>query len=346
MIAKSQESSVFLSLRRHSMILGCLASTGLVLVAGCRAGSAVPLSRPSPPPASRPAVDESAVAPTIVKVLYVEGGPRWEYQYIKIALLHHPAVRISFLLTSADPGYDQPASDPDPNIGFAGRVTAFPDTAEGLAAYDVVLFGDVPSQQFTDKQLQLLCDFVRKDGGGFAMIAGPRFAPISFRSTRLSSLLPVDIDHVAADRKDEQFSADFRPVLTEAGRASPMFQARQGPASPADPLPGLWDGAEPLFWYCRGVTVRVTAGQKPAQVLAVHPSAKAPDGKPAPLLVLGKSGEGSVLFSAIDDTWRWRSAGRQSAYADYWVALLRALAPRQRSREPEKSGQGYSLPGQ
>ncbi len=108
----------------------------------------------------------------IVKVLYVEGSPRWEYRYIKTALLHHPAVRISFLLTSADPGYEQEASDPDPSIGFAGRVTAFPETAEGLGAYDVILFGDVDSREFTDKQLQLLCDFVRKDGGGFAMIAG------------------------------------------------------------------------------------------------------------------------------------------------------------------------------
>lgn len=324
--------------RRPGPILACLALTSLGLVAGgClagRAGPVVPSSRPSPPPASQPAVEEGK----IVKVLYVEGAPRWEYRYIKTALLHHPAVRISYLLTSADPGYEQEASDPDPRIGFAGRVKAFPKTAEELRAYDVILFGDVPSQQFTDRQLQMLCDFVQKDGGGFAMIAGPRFAPISYRSTRLSGLLPVEIDHVAPDGKDEQFSEGFHPVLTEAGRVSPIFGLSAGPTSTAETRPSLWEGAEPLFWYCRGVTVQVTAGQKPPQVLAVHPSAKAPDGSDAPLLVLGRCGAGSVLFSAIDDSWRWRSAGQQSAYADYWVAMLRALAPKQRRSDVPGNG--------
>jgi uncharacterized membrane protein len=313
--------------RRHSSIPACLALACLFLMqGGCRPGGARLSSLPSPPssrPASRPVAEER-----IVKVLYVEGEPRWEYRYIILALLHHPAVRISCLLTSADPGYEQQSSDPDPKIGFAGRVKAFPETAEGLAAYDVILFGDVPSQQFTDKQLQLLCDFVTKHGGGFAMIAGPRFAPISYRSTRISGLLPVDIDRVAADGEDEQFSEGFRPVLTEAGRASPIFQSLEGPTGPVDREPGMKEGADPLFWYCRGVTVRAADGQKPPQVLAVHPSAKAPDGSDAPLLVLGRSGEGSVLFSAIDDSWRWRSASGRSAYANYWVALLNALAPK------------------
>jgi hypothetical protein len=311
----------------------------VLLTGGCPDGRAPTSIRPStpspvpPPPANQPAAEEK-----IVKVLYVEGDPRWEYRYIQLALLHHPAVRISCLLTSADPGYEQQASDPDPKIGFAGRVTAFPDTAEGLTAYDVILFGDVSSQQFTDKQFQLLCDFVRKSGGGFGMIAGPRFAPVSYRSTRISGLLPVAIDHVAADGKDEQFTEGFRPNLTEAGRVSRTFGPPDGQAALADSRPVLWEGGEPLFWYCRGASIQVAAGQKPPEVLAVHPSAKAPDGSDAPLLVLGRSGEGSVLFSAIDDSWRWRSAGRTSAYADYWVALLRALAPKQERRHAPGMG--------
>lgn len=140
--------------------------------------------------------------------------------------------------------------------------------------------------------------------------------------------MPVDIDRVAPDGKDEQFSKGFRPLLTDAGRASPIFRPLEGPVSPADPHPGLREDADALFWYCRGVTVRAATGEVPPQVLAVHPSAKASDGSDAPLLVLGRSGKGSVLFSAIDDSWRWRSAGGQSAYADFWIAQLRALAPK------------------
>ena len=43
-----------------------------------------------------------------------------------------------------------------------------------LMKYDVVLFGDVDPRQFTDRQLQMVSDFVNKKGGGFGMIAGPR----------------------------------------------------------------------------------------------------------------------------------------------------------------------------
>jgi len=280
-----------------------------------------PSSQPSPPATSQPAADAK-----VVKVLYVEGYPRWEYRYIKLALLHDPAVRLSCLLTSADPGYEQEASDPDPKIGFTGRVKAFPESADALAAYDVILFGDVDKRLFTDRQLELVADFVQKRGGGFGMIAGPRFAPAGYRNTLIAGLLPVNFDRVAADGKDEQFAEGFRPVLTQAGRDSAIFKILQQPAGAADAHPELPEGL--LYWYCRGVTVQSAVGANPPQVLAVHPSAKAPDGSDAPLLVLGRCGEGTVLFSAIDDSWRWRSTGGHSAYVNYWVEQLRALASR------------------
>jgi hypothetical protein len=309
------------SLRHHDLIL--LASICLTLMARASLAGGVPAqpsSQPSGPAASQPAADAK-----VVKVLYVEGYPRWEYRYIKLALLHQPAVRISCLLTSADPGYEQEASDPDPKIGFLGRVKAFPATADALAAYDVILLGDVDRRLFTDKQLELIADFVRKRGGGLGMIAGPRFAPVGYRGTPIERLLPVNIDRVAPDGKDEQFSAGFRPVLTEAGRASAIFKILQDPPGAADGHPELPEGL--LYWYCRGVSVRAAADEKPPQVLAVHPSAKAPDGSDAPVLVLGRFGKGRVLFSAIDDSWRWRAAGGQSAYVSYWVEQLRTLAP-------------------
>jgi hypothetical protein len=105
-----------------------------------------------------------------------------------------------------------------------------------------------------------------------------------------------------------------------------IFHSLQGPAGAAERRPGLREGTEPLHWYCRGVSVRAAGDEKPPQVLAVHPSAKAPDGTDAPLLVLGQCGKGAVLFSAIDDSWRWRSTRGQSAYVNYWVEQLRGLA--------------------
>ncbi len=45
-----------------------------------------------------------------------------------------------------------------------------------------------------------------------------------------------------------------------------------------------------------------------------------------PILVLGRFGAGRTLFSAIDDTWRWRYYTGESVFDTYWVQQLRYLA--------------------
>ena len=51
-----------------------------------------------------------------------------------------------------------------------------------------------------------------------------------------------------------------------------------------------------------------------------------PDGRKAPILVLGRFGAGRTLFSAIDDSWRWRFYTGESVFDTYWVQQLRYLA--------------------
>ena len=140
----------------------------------------------------RPA--QIAVLDAKINVLYVDGYPRWEYRYLKNEMMRDKTVNISCLLTSADPSF---AQEGDPSSeGFPGPIKRFPESIEELMQYDVVLFGDVDPRQFTDAQLQLLKDFVSKRGGGFGMIAGPRYAPAAYRNTALEELLPVFITRV------------------------------------------------------------------------------------------------------------------------------------------------------
>jgi hypothetical protein len=76
-----------------------------------------------------------------------------------------------------------------------------------------------------------------------------------------------------------------------------------------------------VFWYCRGVTAKPSVGE----VLAEHPTDIGPDGHKAPILVAGRYG-GRTLFSAIDDSWRWRFYTDESVFDTYWVQQLRYLA--------------------
>src|SRR5205085_8145555 len=252
-----------------------------------------------------------------INVLYVDGYPRWEYRYIKNEMIRDKTVNISCLLTSADPTF---AQEGDPSSeGFPGPIRRFPESIEELMQYDVVLFGDVDPRQFTDSQLQLIADFVSKRGGGFGMVAGPKWSPAAYRNTILEAVLPVSIARSQPDPENEVITAGFRPALTQVGAASSIF--RFSPDRVANEH-FLKEELQPIFWYAKGITVKPGVGE----VYAEHPAASAPDGRKAPLLVLGRFGAGRTLFSGIDDSWRWRFYTGESVFDTYWIQQLRYLA--------------------
>ncbi len=246
-----------------------------------------------------------------IRVLYVEGYPRWDYRYLKNEMIRDKTVDISCLLTSADPSFAQEGDIP---------IRFFPESMSQLMDYDVVLMGDVDPRQFTDVQLQLIRDFVGQKGGGFGMVAGPRFAPQAYRNTAVEPLLPVSIAHVdSGEARPTAITSGFRPVLTREGAASGIF--RFFPDRAANEK-FLADEIQPIFWYCRGVQALPGIGE----VYAQHPTDTGPDGRKAPLLVLGRFGAGRTLFSAIDDSWRWRFYTGENIFNTYWVQQLRYLA--------------------
>jgi uncharacterized membrane protein len=258
-----------------------------------------------------------AVLDAKVNVLYVDGYPRWEYRYIKNEMIRDKTVNISCLLTSADPSF---AQEGDPSSeGFPGPIKRFPESLEELMQYDVVLFGDVDPRQFTDSQLQLVADFVSKRGGGFGMVAGPRWSPAAYRNTAIEPILPVSIARAGAEQTSEVITEGFRPVLTREGAASSVFRFF---ADRAVNEKFIKEELQPLFWYAKGVTTKPGVGEPYAE----HPSETGPDGKKAPLLVMGRFGAGRTLFSAIDDSWRWRFYTGEGVFDVYWIQQLRYLA--------------------
>ena len=246
-----------------------------------------------------------------VNLLYIDGYPRWEYRYLRNQMTRDKTIAISCLLTSADPGFIQEGSKP---------IRFFPQTMDQLLEYDVVLVGDVDPRQFTDAQMTMLQDFVVKKGGGFGMIAGPRYAPQAYRNTPVEAILPVDISAVRAPIGDDRGATQgFRPIITPEGEASPIFRffgdREENRKYIKDELPLL-------YWYARGATAKSGVGE----VLAEHPTDTGPDGRKAALLVVGRPGAGRTLFAAIDDSWRWRFYTGESIFDTYWVQQVRYLA--------------------
>ena len=252
-----------------------------------------------------------AVLDAKISVLYVDGYPRWEYRYLKNEMIRDATVEISCLLTSADPTFVQEGDKP---------ITRFPESIEELMEYDVVLFGDVDPRQFSDAQLQLVQEFVAKKGGGFGMVAGPQFSPLAYRNTPIEPILPVGIQRVQPETGGgTSITQGFRPVLTKDGVNSSIFRFY---ADRAANEKYISEQIPAIFWYCKGVTAKPGVGE----VYATHPSDVGPDGRKAPVLVLGRFGAGRTLFSGIDDSWRWRFYTGESIFDTYWVQQLRYLA--------------------
>jgi uncharacterized membrane protein len=254
-----------------------------------------------------------------ISVLYVDGYPRWDYRYIKNSMLRDRTVKISCLLTSADPAFRQEGSEDLNRPAKTWAITAFPTSPEQLLDYDVVLLGDVDPRQFTDAQLQMINDFVSKDGGGFEMVAGPRWSPSAYRNTPIEPLLPVLISHAEADDSRTSITEGFRPVLTAAGADSSIFRFFPDTAVNDE---YIRNHLQPLFWYCRGVAVKPGVGI----VFAEHPTDLGPDNRKAPLMVVGRFGAGRTIFSAIDESWRWRYYTGESIFNTYWIQQFRYLA--------------------
>ena len=247
-----------------------------------------------------------------LKVLYVEGYPRYEYRYLKNALLREDTVDLSVLLLEADPGFVQEGTDP---------IRRFPVTEEELAQYDVVLFGDVDPRAgwLSNAQMKMLLDFVGRRGGGFGLIAGERAAPRLFRGTPLEKLIPVRLDPEFLGRYTQTLTTGYSVRLTPEGEASTIFRLHaERQCSEA-----LFAELPELFWIAR------TLGPQPgATVLAEHPTLQAGSGMlgALPVVVTSRYGAGRVFFQATDDTWRWRRHAGALLHDTYWVRVVRSLA--------------------
>ncbi len=250
-----------------------------------------------------------------LRVLYVDGYPRYEYRYLKNALIREDSLDVSVLLLEADEDFVQEGTLP---------IRRFPQSPEELNRFDVIILGDVDPRGgwLAAAQMNMLLDAVANNGQGLAVIAGERAAPARFAGTPLSRLLPVRLDPSGGRR--EAGVEGFRPMITPEGFASSILRFD----TDREQNGALFAGLPELYW------AMPTLGAKPgATVLMEHPTRKnSGDGGKLPLLVTGRYGRGKVLFQATDDTWRWRRHTGELLHDAYWVQLVRFVANPGRNR--------------
>lgn len=254
--------------------------------------------------AAQPA-DEVTKAVRVVdrklKVLVAESSPRWDFKFLQRALLRDRRVEATFWLTQAD--REALAAPP--------FVPTFPSTREELAAYDLLILGDLPAAAFTPAQLEAIRDYVA-EGGGVVHIAGRSGGPATWLNTPLADILPVEL---SADTTVEAAarSEPFKPVPTPAAARGGVLRLDDDPAESAR----LWAELPGVHWFYPAARLKPAA-----ETLLAHPTARMLDGKPAPLLAAHYYGKGYVLFAAFDETWRWRYNAADKYFGRYWSQLV------------------------
>jgi uncharacterized membrane protein len=246
------------------------------------------------------------------QILYVEGEPRWDYAFLRRAILSDKNLHLVTLLRQADKKFLRQGV-PSPSTLENG----FPVEKTELFKYKVIIVGSVEASFFTFDQLRMISDFVSQRGGGFLMLGGKNsFGQGGYLPTPLADVLPMNLgqsDNSVAGFQD----MEYKIRLTDYGFRHPICQL-----SPSeDQSRKRWDAAPAL------VGLNPTFGLKPgATALALGSSPDARGQNPV-ILAFQRFGRGKSVAFAASNSWRWRmeQESTDNFYDVFWKQMLRWL---------------------
>jgi uncharacterized membrane protein len=251
------------------------------------------------------------VIPGPLRILYIEGEPRWELGKIRESLLPNEknVTLVCLQRTGENKFYRQ-------GVGSQGElVTGFPKTEEELFAYDALMIGSIEAGFFNADELRNIEAFVARRGGGFLALGGRlAFDGGKYKGTTIEELLPVALTGNPVDDTNS-FQAAYKPVLTGAGQTHPITKLSEDRSQNQK----MWNELPAIS------VSEILTGIKPGASVLLE--AKRNDGPTVPLLVQQRYGRGQTLALTASDTWRWRMRmdSKSTSHETFWRQMLRYL---------------------
>jgi hypothetical protein len=245
-----------------------------------------------------------------LRVLYVDGLPRWDYRFLKNAMRRDHGLGG---LTSKEPDI---LLEAELRRQPAGRKAPLPRTVKELAEYHTIILGDVSPSLLDTTFLDGLVEAVRDKGVGLIAAAGPLHMPHAY-DKRLLELLPVRL-HARAAGLEAPVTKLFRLELMPEGSIQEAMRFYDDPGRNQN----AWSHLPPYFWCI--------AAERPApgaSVLVTNPSIQNNYGK-LPLIASQYAGKGKVLLVGTDSTWLWRQNVGDRFFYKFWGQSIRAVARR------------------
>ncbi|MSR18224.1 MAG: hypothetical protein EXS00_03485 [Phycisphaerales bacterium] len=242
-----------------------------------------------------------------IRVLYLDGYPRWEYRYLKNLLVREPSIDSSIMLLSADREFAQEGDTP---------LQRLPQGAEELTPFDVIIIGDLPASYLSATQAEAIREAVSKRGIGLLWIAGSRSTPSTWRGSALEDLLPMTPPY-ELDRLQEAVWAHPTELAKRLGAL--RLSDTHDPYWPTTLLPGGAPWAQ-LSWV-----QQIDSGNlKPTVEVLVD--SEIGSAQSSPVVTTMRYGAGHSIYVATDETWRWRNGIGESLQERFWISLIRLLA--------------------
>jgi hypothetical protein len=244
-----------------------------------------------------------------INVLLADAESRWEFRFIRNVLERDPSVNLTMFLL-------RPGVEGGPLVGDR-YLPKLPTDKKDLAAYDLIILGDLPVDTMPEAFQTEVADMVRRRGGALVVIAGRKENYRRLIGTPLAQVLPVKLEGAIAP--DPRVTEPFGLELTQDGMTHLVTRL----ADSVDENESVWTHLPRVKWSAS------VGGLAPgATALVVHPYRIVGTAK-MPVLAVHRVGDGKVMFSGLDETWRWRREVGDEFHYRFWAQAIRWMVKKQ-----------------
>lgn len=249
----------------------------------------------------------------VVRVLYIEGEPRWEYGKLRAAVADDEQLNLVSVVRTARGKFYRQGVESGEEL-----VKGFPERPEELFRFKGLILGSVEAGFFTREQLEWMEAFVARRGGGLLMLGGRRsFSAGGYALTPLADVLPVEVRREQLESSREDEVAVYAPTLTEAGRDHPITRLKEDRA------------ANERAWRAmpRVTVPEIFARVKPGALVLLEGTHASRAGRRPVLLAVHRYGRGVGLAFTPSDSWRWQMEMDSSdlSHETFWKQMLRYM---------------------
>lgn len=244
-----------------------------------------------------------------VRILLIEGQPRYEQMYLRASLDSSFEFDLQYLWLPSRNRSNWP-------VDISRSVE--------LSNFDVIVVGDLDSSAVTSPSWQKIASSVSRGAGLLLMGGYQSFDAGGYQSSPLADVIPI---RMVQQRQQVGQKIDNRFHLKQP---IPLIPTRPHPITSLLPEPDnarLWEMLKPMEGMNRFRGISSAPG---TQVLLVGPQDE-------PALVAGQFSKGRVLAFAADSTWQWYMAGEESgqkkAHQTFWRQAILWLVNREKLQE-------------